>query len=360
MQGIGSLFTPVRLKSNLSSSSSNPTDVSDDNLSDDQLIDMPAPRTINHIQWKLSNAKERRQLLKESKDSNESKQVNINRLSTNAYPKEKAEAIKELLQQEPSEQQQQAILDILESVENRDDMKYILEKSGGAGYVLSHLGDKVDSLIEHLNNLGPEGQQMIIDMAINFYGNDRNIISNQASEFISKYISNEVLSQATLDEKVELLNQFKTSGEFPQVSIDAMSRIGGSIDSPQDMAYLINNMDEGVLSHANVEQKTYVLNLLMSQRTPCPSQTSIDRAILKLLDDPKMAVEIFKNLGDRGVELIQALKAIGSAGCKVIVEMATANTVITEELDNGDINTKIVGELSLEGGVGWLHRYSRV
>ncbi|MEJ2622082.1 MAG: hypothetical protein P8163_18060 [Candidatus Thiodiazotropha sp.] len=31
-------------------------------------------------------------------------------------------------------------------------------------------------------------------------------------------------------------------------------RIGGSIDSPQKMAYLINHTDGDVLSHANIEQ----------------------------------------------------------------------------------------------------------
>jgi hypothetical protein len=60
MQGFSPLLSTVNLKTNSNSSSSNPTEISADNLTDNQLIDMPAPNSINHLQWKLSNPKERR------------------------------------------------------------------------------------------------------------------------------------------------------------------------------------------------------------------------------------------------------------------------------------------------------------
>jgi hypothetical protein len=76
MQGVAPLFSTVSLKINSTSSYSIPTEISADDLTDNQLIDMPAPNSINHLQWKLSNLMERRKLLKESKGSNEARQLN--------------------------------------------------------------------------------------------------------------------------------------------------------------------------------------------------------------------------------------------------------------------------------------------
>jgi hypothetical protein len=163
---------------------------------------MPAPDSINHLQWKLSNSQERRQLLKETKGSNKSNQPKNNGLSPNATAEEKVEALQDLMGQESSKQRQQEILEILESIDNRADMKYILTESGGAGDVLRHLGGHADRLIMHLNSMGPEGQKMIIDMAIYYYGKGVFIIGtlfHPVAMFISRYIDNNVISQATLE-----------------------------------------------------------------------------------------------------------------------------------------------------------------
>jgi alkylhydroperoxidase/carboxymuconolactone decarboxylase family protein YurZ len=237
---------------------------------------------------------------------------------------QKIDALQALMEDEENPEQLK-ILELLESIDNRADMQHILAEAGGVRNVFRQLGKQANNLINHLNSMGPEGHKMILDIAVNFQGAKHSSVfnlKNSTAEFINRYVDRNVLSHATIDEKVKLINQLFTRGGLPRNCIDAMSRIGASIESAEDMAYLINNMDDRVLNDATVEQKTYVLKLLMSHGASNTSQNDIKEAVLKLLTDPAMSVEIYKNLGDQGAEMIQYLKAMGPDGCKVIVAMA--------------------------------------
>lgn len=239
MQGIGSIFAGVRNSS---------TEVKTDNISDEQLIGMPAPRSINRLLWKHSNPKKRRQLLKQSTASSKSKGSNAHGLTSNAAPEqisvfgvsigsvdEMIDIIKrtdeetltsatpnqrgyilknltgkgdlDYLPNQPSETYfglQTAITKLLKRIDSSQEMNHALADIGGIDLLITKLTDRfrVTEFIEHLISLGEEQDSLIIDIISKVNQTNPNFEAN-----LNSLLQDDKFQNLSRDEKLAILNQ---------------------------------------------------------------------------------------------------------------------------------------------------------